>query len=383
MVWIGDIDIPVISDKDTGIDISTINTNFIDENPQSYKLYSALESGLYSVFLNSNIHGRKETLSEQKDSLLGMVERHGTEFPIVDASKEGFLLVDSVDYFETASEMFDEAEISLRFIPYSDYTVGFDLSAYSNNDDFDVPESSLIAFDSSVTVRESGSILSPIYSYTSEDGDIDYYEYSNSNIKLEFSDFSFEKNSPCRLFSSGKRRYSTNSEVESKFELNNSVIKSEYSSDTSTIYIYNSGWSEIGSVSYPHTAGFPVKNTNQQISCDSISGEQTSIKRGFPLIGYKVFDRSSFSFDFALDAVQSQENHYISATDTSGRELILVRDSDIGSFDSSSSGLSLDNLSGGEIQVYCGFIPSSFSTSDIAQAIYTYGNVRRSFVKNG
>lgn len=383
MTWIGDIDVPVISDKETAVDISNINTNFVDEHPQSYKLYSSLEAGTFTVYLNPNIHKRSEGLSEQKDSVHSMVERHGTEFPIEDSFDKGFVVVDFVDYFETSSEMFDEADITLRFMPYSDYTSSFLLSAFPNNDDFDVPESSLFSVDSSVTVIEDGNTLSPSYTYPSANGDIDYYSYSKNQFKLDISDFSYERTAPCRLYSSGNRVYSLNKRVQENFEINNSVVKSEFSSDTSTIYAYDSGWSEIGTVDYPHSVGYPMKNENQEVVCNSLSDEETYVKRGLPVIGYKVIDRSDFNFNFSLDTVQSQDNHFISATDSSGNELILIRNSNVGSFSSSPSGLFLNNISGETVNLHAGFVPTGFSASDIAQAIYNYGNVRRSFVKNG
>jgi hypothetical protein len=383
MVWIGDIDVPIISSQNSDLILETIDKDFVDNPPQSYKLYSNLEAGTYSFLLVEETHARSHSLQEQRDAMLGMVERHGTEFPINYRSDTGFLIANSLDLFETSSELYDEAEMDVRFMPYDDYKAGLITNAENHSTDFTVTEESLFAVDSSVNVYKNGSLKSGYATITTDDGDVDYYWYSDDTLGLEIDPFDseYERVGLCRLFSSG-RIYSTRKPI-GEFVLNNSIVKADFANNESVISAFDSNWSEIATVPFAHTDGYVEKNTNDSIICHSTTDESASIYRAIPAVEYGIKNRSKFEVQFTTNSVVSQDNHYIAVSDDSGNEIIVVKGEDVGSdFQVNSDSITVDSIGNEETTYFVGFVPSELTAEEVARASFSRGNLRRTFLKN-
>lgn len=381
MTWFGDVDVPILSDKGTAVTIETINTNFVDNPPQSFKLYSTLEQGSYTVFLNQELHERSETLSEQRDALLGMVERHGTEFPVNDSTSEGFVVVDTADIFDTPSQMFDECEIELRYMPYNKYKSAVVCNANAKTNDFDVTESGLFATPSFVDVQKNGTNTSPQYSIDYSGLIVDYYEYSDSDIiswNQNNLDSTVERDIPVRLYSP-HRIYSVEKNIDNA-EINNQIVSVELlpSTNNSKISDNSSVFAEVG---YQHSEGYIEENTNDVVSVVSINNEKITAYRGYPFIEYEVEDRADFFVDVDSPSIVTQQDYYIVVQDSSGRDVFIVRTTDEGAFTVDSQGVTVPS-DGTQSSFFVGYVPNGLSSQEIAQSAYTRGSWRRTFVRN-
>lgn len=380
MVWFGDVDIPIISDKGTAVTLETINTNFADNPPQAYKLYSELEQGSYTVFLNQELHCRSETLTEQRDSLLGMVERHGTEFPVNDSSSEGFVLVDFADVFNTPSHMFDEAEIELRYMPYDEYKSAVVCNAENATQEFSVNKNSLYATPASVNVQKNGQNITPQHSIDYSGTTVDYYGYSNLDTiswTQNTLDSTVEREIPVRLYSPN-RIYSTEKNIDDA-EIDNEIysLNIDASKNVTKLSVDGSVFAEID---YTHSVGYIEKNENDVVSVTSIDGETISSYRGYPVAEYEV-TRNNFVVGIDSPSVVTQEDYYVVVENADGVEVIVIRSIDGGAISVDANGVTMPS-NGNKNSFFVGYVPDNLPAQEIAQSAYSRGSWRRTFVTN-
>jgi len=383
MVFLGDVDVPILSEVNTDLISETSDKDFVDEPPRSYNLYSNLEAGTYTFLLTPKLHSRGESFEEQRDSILALVERHGSEFPIDYRSESGFLVANKISYFESPSELIDEVEVDIRYMPYSKYKSAIVANAENYSQDFSVTEESFFGIDSEVVVYKNGSIETAYTNLNTADGDVSYYTYSDDTLSLEIDPFEseFERTALCRLFSNG-RIYSTRKSI-SDFELNNSIIKSSFAQNNSVISAYDSQWKEIATIPFQHSDGYVEENTNDVIDCHSTTGESVSIYRSIPTIQYNIDSRTSFDVEFSTDSVVEQNSHYIAVDDPDGNTVLIVKGSDIGdSFTVNSGSVSVENLNNSEATFFVGFVPDEFTVEEVVRMCYSRGSTRRTFINN-
>lgn len=382
MVWFGDVDVPIISDVGTAFNVETVNTNFVDNAPQSYKLYSELEQGTYTVFLNQEIHERSETLSEQRDSLTGMVERHGSEFPINDRSEEGFLLVDAVDIFQTSSEMVDEAEIDTRYLSSDEYKGAIRCNSINITDDFDIEEKSLIPTPSTVSVEKDGISVNPYKTISYSGTDVDYYEYETGTfswIKNNF-DSSYERKIPVRLTSESERIYSTDN-VLTDFKIDNVCASVESDSQNNNTIIKNPDGGTVAEVDFTYSDGYTTINTNDIVNVHSTGDETITSFRGYPFFRYDINNRTDFEVNVNSLTEVEEDNHYIVVSNGNGDDVIVVRAEDIGSFTTDNTTVSVE-VNGAETSFFVGYVPNNLSYEETARVAFSRGSWRRTFLKN-
>lgn len=372
MVWFGDIDIPIVSNKDTDVSIVTIDTDFVDNPPRSYKLYSTLESGTYEFFLNQDIHQKNETLKEQKDAVLSMVNRHATEFPV----EGGFVSLNTVNHTTTPSEMVDEVSASLHYLDYPEYTLGYKVNSYSESETLSVSDISYIGIPDVVDVVGE----SPSFSFASEDGLLQYYPYEKTEmLEVDFPTFDseVERVSPCRCFSGSRRVYSKGEEVNS-FTLKNGVVRVDEDTSALQFYFYDSGWVNVASIPFDYNVGYTTLNENKSIELSLIDSDDLRIYRSLPFIKQKQVT-GSVEFNTDIDSVLEQTDEYIVALTLDGYEAILLRSENKGVFNSNSSGIYLDNVIS-PIDVYYGVVPDSVSREEVKQMALARGRIKRTFV---
>ena len=382
MPWFGDINIPVISDVDTSIDVNTIDTNFVDEDPRTYRLHSRLESGNYSVFLTENLHPRNETLEEQRDSVLSMVDRHGSEFPVEYEGGRGYIVVDTVNLIQSPSEIVDSAELTLTFLPEDNYTSGW-IKWTKDSSDYNIPNYNFFPISSEVDVIVDGEWKDPSVSINTFGGEVDLYKYSGkSKIRTYISDFSsyFERTSPCRVFSNGNRIYSKLKEIRS-FEIENSIISISSSNNNLDISYYDGSWEEVASVSYNHNVAYPERNVNDWVKCRSDTSESVSLSRGSHTSSIEVKDRDAFNVSFDVDSVVSQDDYYMSVLSQDGYKIILVREKDIGTFGTTPTSAFLTGINKRDIKMHVGVVPSELSSEQVAVSALSEGESKRTFLE--
>jgi len=372
MVWFGDIDIPVVSNKDTDISVETISTNFVDNPPRAYKLYSTLESGTYELFLNQNIHRRKENLNQQKDAVLSMVNRHSTEFPVED----GFVSLNTVNHSTTPSEMFDEVSVSLHHLEYPEYTLGYKANAYNESETHSLSDVSYIGIPDVVDVVDE----TPIFSFDSEGGLLQYYQYEKEELlEVDYPTFDseIERVSPCRVYSSSDRVYSQSEEVQN-FSLNNGVVRADEDSDSMQLYFYDSQWINVASIPLNYNVGYTTLNENKTIELSLIESDDLRIYRSLPFV-QKQGVTGSVEFNTDIDSVLEETEEYISALTIDGYEIILIGSESEGSFASDVSGIYLNDINS-PIDVYYGVVPDPMSREQVKQMALSRGRVKRTFV---
>jgi hypothetical protein len=383
MTYFGDVDLPFITSKDTSISKDVVEKNFIDAPPQVYNVTPDLESGSYSLVLNEAHHARNETFEEQRDAVLSMVSRHGTEFPFEVGGDVGYVLVNNASTSITPSEEIEEAEIELRYLDDDTYRSAVKVTPENpRGSDFDVtPEETLVAFPSFVdVVGETAD-----FTISTEDTDLDLYIVDSSTV-YEYSEDSTDmsksqRESICRLYNSDDLRlYSDSKVVDNGSYINNSLVRVDYDSNSSTIEYYDSGWTTIGDVELSFDDGYASENTNDEITLDFVNDYSSSIYRGFSFVKYRFRTESDFVFNTS-STVQNSSDFYSHWNDGT-YDIVILRESSDGSFFTDSSSIGIDGLNTSTFyNVYLGIVPSSITASDYARYIYNLGNRSRTFTQ--
>lgn len=386
-ILFGDVVIPFITSKDTSISKDVIEKNFVDEPPQVYELTSDLESGSYSIVLNEKIHAKNENFTEQKDAVLSMVSRHGTEFPFQSSGDNGYALVESANVTKFPSLQMREGTITVRFLDDRDYRSAVKATPYTpRNGDYDSessPVESIVAFPSDLDIVNQTSD----YTVSTKDGNIDLYRFTDKTI-FEYDELEENYKSQylaiCRLFNStDERLYSDRRIVDNGSQLTNSLVKEQYQSDQSTLEYYDGGWTEIGSTLLPFDDGFASVNENDEVEVTFVNGNKSSVYRGFSLTRFDFSGETSFEFEptqsFTEQTVESYYSHY---QDSNDYDIVVVREDSDGNFFDDGTVLGIQNLdSTKEYTVYVGVVPSSAPVSDYARYVYNFGNRERTFVQ--
>lgn len=383
MTWFGDIYIPWITEKDTSIDREVIEKNFVGESPQVYEFNPDLESGTYSIVLNEKIHPLEESFKEQRDSILSMTDRHGTEFPFNVGGDIGFALVNSSSVNMFPSAEIQRGEIEARFLPLDSYNSSIVFNPSKIKGEFNINSSdSLVAFPSEVDISQS-----PEYTINSEDGQIDLYKFDSRTILSILNDENlseFERQSICRVFNSLEERiYSDQKEIDTGSNVDNSVIKVEFSDSFQNVFIWDSGWKNIGRLVYNYETGFARENFNDKINVETNIDYNLNIYRGLPLFHVTFSNRTAFDFEPENQIVSSSDNeYYLLAEDSEGNEIIIIRFSQDGEFNQSDFLLAVEDLEQQkEYDVIVGYVPESIEASVYADYLYNIGSRRRTFTE--
>ena len=390
MPWFGEIFVPWLTDKDTSIDRDTVEKNFVDSPSDVYDLTPSLEAGTYNIILNEKVHEKNESFSEQKDAVLSMPSRHGTEFPFQSASDQGYVVVENASVTTFPSLETREGEIELRYLDKNTFSPAVKVNPVKfDKDEFgtDVePVETLFALPSSISV----SNLTANYTVTSLEGDVDLYVIDSKTV-AEYSEDTFDKStsqnqSICRLFDSGNNRiYSGSPVVDNGSELDNSLIRSTYNGTESVVEFYDgSNWISIGSTQLPFNEGYAQENENKEVSVRFRNDNESTIYRGISAVEYKFSGETDFTFDATNSVTEQSLNSFYGhwQDDSTGEDIILVRTSSDGSFFTNSGTFGVNSLtSTKEYTVYLGVVPSSVSVSDYVRYIYNIGNRTNTFVQ--
>jgi hypothetical protein len=383
MTYFGDIDLPFITEKDTSISKDVVEKNFVDAPPQVYNVTPDLESGSYSLVLNEAHHARNETFEEQRDAVLSMASRHGTEFPFEVGGDVGYVLVNNASTSITPSQEIEEGEIELRYLDDNSYRSAVKVTPENpRNSDFDVtPKETLVGFPTFVdVVNETAD-----FTISTEDTDLDLYIVDSSTV-YEYDEDSTDmsksqRESICRLYNSNDLRlYSDSKVVDNGSYINNSLVRVDYNSDSSTIEYYDGGWTTIGDVELPFDDGYASDNTNDGITVEFVNGNESTVYRGFSVAEYTFSGETSFTF--GVDATLQSTNNYYAHWNDGTYDVIIVRESSDGSFFTNVSDFGVNSLgSSTEYTKYVGIVPSAVSVSDYARYVYNLGNRRRTFTQ--
>lgn len=383
MTWFGDIYLPFIVEKDTSISKDIVEKDFVDSPPQVYNVTPDLESGSYSLVLNQNHHERSETFEEQRDAVLSMVARHGTEFPFEVGGDVGYVLVNNASTSITPSQEIEEGTIELRYLDDTSYRSALKVTPQNPRlGDFDItPEESLVGFPSFVDVIGETAD----FTISTEDTDLELYIVDSSTV-YEYDEDSTDmsksqRESICRLYDSNDLRlYSDSKIVDNGSYINNSLTRVDYGSASSTIEYYDGSWVTIGDVQLPFDDGYASENTNDEITIEFVNGSQSSVYRGFSIAEY-TFDNQT-EFLFSVDATLQDTQNYYGHWNDGTYDIIIVRESSDGSFVTNTSTVGIENLnSSTEYTNYVGIVPSAVSVSDYARYVYNLGRRHRTFTQ--
>ncbi len=387
MTWFGDIDIPWLTDKDTSITKDVIEKNFVDEPPQVYELTPNLEAGTYTLILNEKYHNKNESMSEQEDAVLSMVPRHGTEFPFAISGDKGYALVESASVTTTPTLEIRNGDVEIRFLDIEKYRSAVKTKPKplprSNFNTSSDPIESIIAFPSNLDIIDYNSD----YTVSTEEGNIDLYVFSDRTV-FEYNEldnvYESQQIAICRLFNSdGERLYSDSKVIDNNSYISNGLIKNIYLNDRADLEYYDGEWNDIGSSLIPFNDGYASTNENDEIECQFVNGNRSSLYRGFSVVRYDFTDESSFEFEpyksFTKESVEDYYSHYV---DEDGHDLILLRTSNDGNFFNGDDVFGIENLfTSNEYTVYVGVVPENIPVSDYARYVYNFGNRERTFTQ--
>jgi hypothetical protein len=383
-VWFGDIGTAWITEKSTDLSKEVIEKNFVDAPPQVYELTPNLESGTYSLILNEQYHPRQETFREQRDGVRSMPSRHGTEFPFELAGDKGYVLPESTSVSITPSEEIEEGEVTLRFLEDETYRPAIKTTAFPVSQKFaPTPEESVLPVPSIAENTPTSD-----YTVTGENGDMEYYIYSDTNI-FEYDHPSnhteIERVNTNRLFDSSDERVYSDKGVSAGSYVENGLIRGTYNSDNISLEYYDSSWVSIGDITVPTQAdGYAKENENYELETEWIDSHNSKYYRGYPMVEVTLDGQTSFDFtsDATIDFIEESADWYRIVQDANGRHLFVVRESDDGQFNVGTQTISVDNIqSSKEYTFYVGVVPSSFGLVDFARYVYNIGEWRRSFVQ--
>lgn len=386
MTWFGDIYLPWITEKDTSITKDVVEKNFVDSPPQVFELTPDLENGTYSAILNEEVHEKNESFEEQRDAVLSMVSRHGTEFPFNVGGDIGYILVESANNTITPSQEIQESEIEIRYFDKDEYNPAVKVIPQPpRNGDFSpTPEENIVAFPSDINVVGK----TPNQTVTGEEGDIDFYLVSDRSV-LEYgeneSDFSLsQKESICRVFDSDNNRvYSDSKTLQNGTKVDNSLFKLGFGSTDSTFNFYDGSWQVIGDINLGFNYSYAKDNENDFVSLESTNNETYSFYRGLSLIEIEFNTQTDLTFTPNTGfAEQSINNYYAHWQDSDGYDVVFVRETIDGDFFTTLSEFGIQNLDSSiNSVVYVGIVPSQFSVSDYARYVYNLGKRQRTFTQ--
>lgn len=392
MVWMGDIDIPWITSKDTSISKDVVEKNFVDNPPTIFEKTAGVESGSYTFILNEEVHQRSEIFEEQIDAVESMPSRHGVEFPFKLLGDQGHIIVDTATVSITPSQTFREAEVDLRFMEKSDYQPAFKAQAGAFNDSYDLtPVKSTVAIPDTVSgVEDSTGSISPEYYVDTEDGKLDLYLYDDVEDVIQYlrpSDYtSGERIGVCRLYTVNDLRiYSTSKPIGTGSYLSNSYIRPTFDSSQTDVEIYDvfQGWQSMGSVNMSAGDGYASTNTNYEIEVDFIDSFNAQIYRGKPAIRFDFTGETKFEFT-ANDTLSFIEDlgHYAAVENEDGKDIFIAKATTDGSFSNDSSHLTLSGLDDSKsYTVWFGVKPARTFTNTFVRRLFNQDKLERTFIQ--
>jgi len=223
------------------------------------------------------------------------------------------------------------------------------------------------------------------FTISTEDTDLDLYIVDSSTV-YEYNEDSTDmsksqRESICRLYNSNDLRlYSDSKIVDNGSYINNSLVRIDYDSSSSTIEYYDGGWVTIGDVQLPFDDGYASENTNDEITTEFVNGSQSSVYRGLSAVEY-TFD-SQTAFSFSVDATLQNSTNYYAHWNDGTYDIIIVRESSDGSFFTNASTIGVDSLTTStEYTNYVAIVPPSISVSDYARYVYNLGRRSRTFTQ--
>lgn len=382
--WFGDIAVGFITEKGTSITKEVIEKNFVNKPVQVFELTPDLESGTYAVIFNEEVHPRNESLSEQRDAVVSMPDRHATELPFAVGGDKGHVVVEQASAVITPSQEIDTGEISIRFMEDDTYRPAFRLIPSPISSDFSVGSSSFVALSSSV----ENATMSPSHTISTEDGDLDWYVYSGENV-LEYdrSSSSYsddEKTAPVRVFSpDGSRVYSSNRSFSSGSRMSNGFIACEFGQSTTLEHYYSGSWEQIGSVNFNVSDGYLKTPSNYDTEVEFVESYSSSLKKGYPVIRYSLENVNSFSFNSDEEIVSNiyNENSYRVDETSSGREIIFIRKHNDGNVSASSTDITVDSITVENPEFYVGVVPEGIDGATVAEYVFNSGHQERTMVQ--
>jgi len=384
MVYIGDIDIPILTEKDTSIDRDVVEKNFVDAPPQRYELIPSLESGTYTALLHEKVHDRNESFAEQIDSVRSLPYRNVSECPIEVSEEKGYLAVDVGSISIIPSLQVRESEIDVRFLDFDTYIPAIKCNAQSYSEDFDVTEESVIPVPTSVQeVNKNNTSDTPSFSITAEETTFGYHTYTQGDI-LDYipsdSDITqVERESPVRLFDGSNNRIYSGSSNFNGFSLSNGVLRFERQSDTVYVDTWDSGWQRVGNFVLDSDVGYLPDFGNYETTVETISENRLSSYRGFWVNRVTVTGRNQFQFNVDIDTVDNQTSLYHSVNTVDGYTAILVRGQNDGNINTMTNSILVDNLNSSEEYTYfIGFVPDELTSQEAVEYAFTRGNWKRS-----
>jgi hypothetical protein len=343
----GEIDIPIITSKDTSVSKNVTEKNFVDELPRVYELTEDLESGTYSIVLNKELHPADSPLKVQRDSVISMPEYHPAELPFDDGNDSGFVLVESASTDITSSQEIDRGELSIRFMEESEYTPAVRTQAVPASDDFSISSSTaqgIFGVPTSVSLNGTPTSLGTI---TSPNADIDLYSYDSSLNNWQYSSSNYvatTKQSAVTTISTGlvaEKMFSSAFSKKEPFLHQNGLMRSRISSDYLLDYYDGSSWnSGIASVNFDSQSnrGF-VENPGSRTQSLNIpkSNLKVSSWKGLPAQKLTFSGKSSVTLDVLNGINSSNLYSYYVAWNDGTFDYVFVRYSDSGYFSVSSA----------------------------------------------
>lgn len=422
-VWFGDIAVGWLTDKDTSIGQDIVEKEFFDDPPQVYDLNTNLENGDYSFVLNESVHPRGETLIEQIDGTRSMPTRHPSEFPFKLAGDKGHVVPDNVSVSITPSQKIEVGDISLRFLEDNEYRSGFNVNASKFDGDYtpSTVHSVLPIPKISKNVQKDGISVQQDNIIDGKDGLIEYYKYTDNLFEYDLPTDDYTKSeriNPVRVFEavvngSGsygteygtdyasvggvddiRRVYSDVFAFEDNVVVGNGFILSFFLSDKIELYYYDSGadsWKLLGQVNFSRTSKEYIKFiSNYQSTVGFVDSYDVVCNKGFPVIRFDFTDESQLEFEAPSVSISNFQNttHYTwFDVEKSAKGFMFIAESDgswgytdgAGSDYVRRTGLDTNK----EYSVWVGWLPSEFSESDLADYLYSIGDVNRSMIKKG
>lgn len=409
MVFLGDINIPWVTEKNTSINRDVVEKNFVHEPPQVYELTPDLESGTYNAILHETVHARNESFTEQIDAVRSLPDRHPSELPIDLAGDVGHVAVNAASSSLTPSNEVREASLELRFLEQEDYRSAVIGTAQSFSSDFDTTavESAMPIPSVASNVEDSdGNSLSPEYSVETADGEIAYYHYDTNRTVIEYdlpSPVSYaERTAPVRLYNvdgnygenygdsygGTLRRFYSDYKSFQYGTVRNELLEVSPDSGACTLWRYRNSsddWAELGSVQVGATDGYGEEVANYSTTVNFVDAYNLTLDRGATVTKFSnVTDTTEFEFDASNTLQSGQDNgYYYHATDSAGNELIVIRESSEGQFSQSGGSISVTGLdTNTEYTFYVGHVlTDSVNVDDYTRFIANRGIWDRSLVR--
>lgn len=419
MPWVGDINLPFITDKNTSVSRDIVEKNFVDEDPQVYELTPNLEAGAYAVVLNEKAHARNETFEEQQNAVESLVYRHSTECPINVPGDTGYLAVEGANTTTIPSKERRDGEITLRFLDDRDFKSAIVTKAVGEGGSFSpTPEESIIALPSSVqnVAIDGDGTVTPTFTLTTSDGDLDFYVYGNTKSTIEYdlpsgSNYTVpERTSPVRIYDDGgagdygadygnnygtvgdldnqRRIYSDLTALTDTAILENGKFAVFPKSDGAELWHWSTNWKNLGTVDVStNSPAYAPETSNYHGIVDFVDAYQVALRRGYTVSRFTVSGLTEFTFRSEIELNAGTDNsYYYTVSNVDGDEIIIVRTSSDGTFTQDSGFgeylVSVEGLAAStEYDFFIGRIPGSVTASDYARWIYNTGLWKRNLIQ--